>query len=104
MLLMSTSEIIRSYRTAANPQKQIGVLADLNLVSKAEIKQVLIAAGVILKKEKPKPRKFNKEAAMQYYKMGLSDEDIGKRMGNATNTVSKWRQQEGLRPNKRKEG
>lgn len=42
---MSNEEIVVSYRTAASPAKQIGVLAELNTCSREEIREILTAAG-----------------------------------------------------------
>lgn len=44
---MTVDEIVTSYRQAKNPQLQIGVLADLNVCSRKEIKELLTAAGAL---------------------------------------------------------
>lgn len=44
-MTMTPEEICRDYRGAAQPLKQIGILADLNQCSKDEIKRILIAGG-----------------------------------------------------------
>ena len=44
---MSYGEIVRSYKGAKEPKKQIGVLADLNAVGKDEIAKILYDAGEI---------------------------------------------------------
>ena len=49
-MVMSNDEIVTEYRQAKAPQKQIGILADLNRCSKQEIVAVLAAAGVELPK------------------------------------------------------
>lgn len=46
---MSYGEIVRSYKEAKEPKKQIGVLADLNAVGKDEIAKILYDAGEISK-------------------------------------------------------
>lgn len=38
---MTNDEIVRSYKEAKDPQKQIGILADLNLCKKSEIETIL---------------------------------------------------------------
>lgn len=53
-LYMSRHEIIYSYEHAKHKAKMIGVLADLNAVSKERIKDILIAEGVLQPKEKKK--------------------------------------------------
>lgn len=56
-LLMTPGEIVASYRQAANKNNQIGVLANLNVCSKAEIVDVLTEQGVEVKKKAGRPRK-----------------------------------------------
>lgn len=46
---MSYGEIVRSYKEAKEPKKQIGILADLNAVGKDEIAKILYDAGEISK-------------------------------------------------------
>lgn len=46
-MIYSTEEIVRSYRMAADPKKQIKVLAELNACSVKEIRQVLVGEGVL---------------------------------------------------------
>lgn len=43
---MTSEEIVRDYNSAANKSKQIKILADLNVVSPSEIRNVLALAGV----------------------------------------------------------
>ena len=49
-LQMSESEIVSSYRTARDPKRQIGILAELNAVTPREIREVLEAAGALMLK------------------------------------------------------
>ncbi len=44
-MTMTNEEIIREYREAKTPMKQIGILADENQCSKKEIVDILLAAG-----------------------------------------------------------
>lgn len=46
--MMTNAEIVAEYRQAASPLKQIGILADENLCTRAEIAAVLREAGVAL--------------------------------------------------------
>lgn len=63
---MTPEEIVRHYTQAANKHKDIKVLADLNMVTPAEIRAVLAEAGVegvevpkrIVRKKKPAPPPF----------------------------------------------
>ena len=45
---MTNEEIIREYREAKTPLKQIGILADENMCSRGKIVEILRAAGVDL--------------------------------------------------------
>ena len=44
-MVMTNEEIIREYREAKTPMKQIGILADENQCSKKEIVKILLEAG-----------------------------------------------------------
>ena len=46
---MSYGEIVRSYKEAKEPKKQIGIFAELNAVGKDEIAKILYDAGEINK-------------------------------------------------------
>lgn len=54
-LQMAEADIVASYRQAANPDAQIGILADLNLCSKDRILAILQGAGVELPAKKNGP-------------------------------------------------
>lgn len=56
---MTDGEIATSYRQAKSKKKQIGILADLNGMTRAEIEDILIAAGYPIK------RKARREQPMQ---------------------------------------
>lgn len=61
---MTDSEIVRSYKEAAQKNKQIGILAELNDCPKDEIKAILARSGVKLrgikiKDEEPVPKLDN---------------------------------------------
>ena len=43
---MTNEDIVRDYKQAANKNKQIKILAELNCVSPSEIRMVLVNAGV----------------------------------------------------------
>lgn len=51
-LPMSAGEIVRSYKQAAKPEEQIGILAELNACSVDEIREILLQLGVELPKAK----------------------------------------------------
>lgn len=60
-LPMSAGEIVRSYKQAAKPEEQIGILAELNACTVDEIREILLQLGVELpraKKRQPgRPKK-----------------------------------------------
>ena len=56
-MIYSTEEIVRSYREAKDPEKQIKVLADLKACTVKEIRQVLVGEGVLPRETEKKPEK-----------------------------------------------
>lgn len=69
-LLWSDEEIVRSYKEARNPRRQIDVLADLNACKPQQIRSVLKHAGLKLPKKPKEPaikakkqRKSERDAA-----------------------------------------
>lgn len=108
-MIDSPAEIVRSYRMAADPKKQIKVLAELNACSVKEIRRVLVGEGVLPREtevpEEPKKaaRKcFDEETARMLYEEGLDDAAIAKATGMTAHTVAKWRSRNGLRKKARK--
>ena len=59
---MSYGEIVRSYKEAKEPKKQIGILAELNAVGKDEIAKILYNAGEINKMTYGQYRRHGKKA------------------------------------------
>lgn len=65
-MIWSAEEIVRSYRMAADPKKQIKVLAELNACSVKEIRQVLVGEGVLPREtEVPEEPKKSGEKALR---------------------------------------
>lgn len=58
---MTNEEIVRDYNAAANKQKQIKVLAELNCTSPGEIRRVLAEAGVPGVEAPKRPKKIKPE-------------------------------------------
>lgn len=56
-LSMTVEEIVRSYREAKDKAAQVKILAELNLVSKEEIKRILVEEGVDPRQLPRAPRK-----------------------------------------------
>lgn len=69
-MTMTNEEIVRQYRTAKNPGKQIGILAELNDTAPSAIREILEAEGCELPqrgrpktKEAPQPKAAETERA-----------------------------------------
>ena len=78
-LQMSAQEIVTSYKTAADPKKQIRILAELNACTVGEIEEVLIQLGAMEKSDrrKPHPRavQVDGDKARELLAQGLTDEE-----------------------------
>ena len=99
-MIDSPAEIVRSYQMAADPKKQIKVLAELNACSVKEIRRVLVGEGVLPREtevpEEPKKaarKRFDEETARMLYEEGLDDAAIAKETGMTAHTVAKMKKQ-----------
>lgn len=99
-LQMSESEIVSSYRTARDPKRQIGILAELNAVTPREIREVLEEAGELVLKPRShgggRPLSFDAAAARQMFEAGLTDEEIARKLGVPEKRLADWRRRQGL--------
>ena len=96
---MTVEEIVTSYRQAKNQQTQIGVLADLNVCTRKEIKELLTVAGALQQPPESKagrPVTFDTEEARRLWNEGLPDAEIAARLEIPTVRFAKWRQRVGL--------
>lgn len=96
---MTVEEIVTSYRQAKNQQTQIGVLADLNVCTRKEIKELLTEAGALQQPPESKagrPVTFDTELARRLWDEGLPDAEIAARLEIPTVRFAKWRQRVGL--------
>lgn len=96
---MTVEEIVTSYRQAKNQQTQIGVLADLNVCTRKEIKELLTEAGALQPPPESKagrPVTFDTEEARRLWDEGLPDAEIAARLEISTVRFAKWRQRVGL--------
>lgn len=96
---MTVEEIVTSYRQAKNQQTQIGVLADLNVCTRKEIKELLTEAGALQQPPESKagrPVTFDTEEARRLWDQGLPDAEIAARLEIPTVRFAKWRQRVGL--------
>lgn len=96
---MTVEEIVTSYRQAKNQQTQIGVLADLNVCTRKEIKDLLAEAGALKAPPENKggrPVTFDTELARRLWDEGLTDTEIAAQLGIPVVRYAKWRQRVGL--------
>lgn len=96
---MSVEEIVTSYRQAKNQQTQIGVLADLNVCTRKEIKELLTEAGALQPPPEStagRPVTFDTEEARRLWDQGLPDAEIAARLEIPTVRFAKWRRRVGL--------
>lgn len=105
-LQMSAQEIVTSYKTAAEPKKQIRILAELNACTVGEIEEVLIQLGAMEKSDrrKPHPRavQVDGDKARELLAQGLTDEETAAALGVGLGKFQDWRRGAGLRPNREK--
>ena len=114
--LMDNEEISVNFRTAANPQKQVQILADLNCVSKYEMGKKLYELGLLEAPPTPaavaapakprekaprlqKPKRWDVEHALSLYKAGLTDLEIADSVGVTKSTIGVWRRENLFPPN-----
>ena len=105
-LQMSAQEIVTSYKTAADPKKQIRILAELNACTVGEIEAVLIQLGAMEKsdRKRPHPRavQVDGDKARELLAQGLTDEETADALGVGLGKFRDWRRGEGIRPNREK--
>lgn len=104
-LQMSAQEIVTSYKTAAEPKKQIRILAELNACTVGEIEEVLIQLGAMEKSDrrKPHPRavQVDGDKARELLAQGLTDEETAAALGVGLGKFQDWRRGAGIRPNRK---
>lgn len=99
---MTVDEIVTSYRQARNRQTQIGVLADLNVCTRKEIRELLAEAGVLpppapaAEKKGGRPLSFDEELARRLWAEGMTDAEIAEKLGIPVERLVRWRQRVGL--------
>ena len=91
---MTAEEICRNYLQAADPASQVGILADLNMTNKDEIKRILENCGISVKVSNRRGRAscvWTAEREKQLVSLvarGFRQKDIAKELGIARSTVS----------------
>ena len=91
---MTDEEIKIQYRDAKDKKKQVEILADMNLITQAEMRKKLADLGLI---EPVTDYGENwHEKAMELYKDGKSDKQIAEVVGKCAQTIANWRKKNGL--------
>lgn len=97
---MSVEEIVDSYKSAKYKSRQIGVLAELNECSRAEMEELLELNGEDPKKFKSSKRKqIDYRKVRELYDAGETDVGIAYRMGCSKESIKMWRDKEDLDQN-----
>ena len=76
-------EICREYRTAKHKSAQIGILADLYLITRKEVREILVRNGLIEEKKVPERVSYTPELydkVRRYDARGLPQREIAERM------------------------
>lgn len=98
-LAMTSEEICRHYRLAANKSEDIVVLADLNMTSRDVIRGVLERAGEIVAPKKKTSRVYGTTRGPEIEKRlrkGQSIEHIARNLDIKRETVEKWIRENGM--------
>ena len=98
-LAMTSEEICRHYRLAANKSEDIVVLADLNMTSRDVIREILKRSGENVAPTKKTSRVYGTTRGPEIEKRlrkGQSIDHIARNMDIKRETVEKWIQENGL--------
>ena len=97
---MTPEEICRSYRQSAFPKKQVGILAELNQVTKTEIVEILSRGGcdVILRKGSSRIKWTDEliEKLRKLRESGVSVKDIAVELGVGRQAIATKLSVEGI--------
>lgn len=96
--VMSDDEIRSMWRTCKNRNEQVNILADLNVVTRAEAVDKLRELGCDMRGVRtgkrggaPKKPPMDELRAMELYREGLDDLAISEALGETQNRVKEWR-------------
>lgn len=99
-MCMTDDEILTNWRNAGNKKAQVRVLAELNNVSMAEMRETLERLGckpISAKSgEKRNTNKLDDKKALELYLDGASDKEAAAALGVATVTFRDWRKAQRL--------
>lgn len=100
---MSDHEILYHYNHAADQAAQVKILAELNAVDVATMRNKLLDLGAqnVPRGSSGVPKRkdsvtFDEKRAWELYNEGLCDPDIAKELGVCRKTVADWRKKTGL--------
>ena len=106
-MYMSDHEILYDYNHAADQAAQVRILAELNAVDVATMRNKLLDLGAKnVPDEKYAPKRlgstsFDESLAFELHSAGGCDEDMAKALGVCRRTIADWRQRNGLRINRK---
>lgn len=100
-LFMSDAEIATHFRQAANKQKDLKILAELNSCQVIEIKAALAREGIVLENRQ---KKLDGVAARKLYEQGCNDRKIATELNVSPSTVTNWRLRNALPSVRKKQG
>lgn len=98
-LFMSDAEIASHYRQAADKQKDLKILAELNACGITEIKAALSRENISEQNQRPK---LDAIVAKKLYDQGRKDSDIAAALNVSRQAISNWRRRNHLPSNQRK--
>lgn len=97
---MSDEELLRELRQARDPAAHVQVLAELNGVAEAAMREYLRGLGA----DVPPPRRrkwtFDTARARALLEAGKTDLELAEMLGVGQKTVGDWRRSQGLSPNR----
>lgn len=94
---ISLEEAKVMYRDAKDPELMIGILADLMLCTRREVRDAL---GIAPPAEKKYRCILDQKAAMELWAQGAIDSEIAKKCGVSRRCVTDWRRRRGLANNR----
>ena len=98
-LFMNDTEIASHYRQAADKQKDLKILAELNACGITEIKAALAREGITAQDQRAK---LDGVAAKKLYDQGSKDSDIAAALNVSQQAISNWRRRNHLPSNRKK--
>ena len=98
-MYMSDHEISYDYRHARHKTQMIGILAELNGVSRPMMEYKLRRMGLLDTEYQDNRRRLDYNRMYELYNQGMSDREIASSVGCCACSVSSWRERYNLLPN-----